>query len=173
MNFTLNVSAARATAADSARKAAATVLSAAIALTGCATSSKDITSSYVSPLQYQAYDCAQITAEVQRVQARANEIAGSLDQAASSDKALVGVGMILFWPALFTLGGSKPQQAEFARLKGESDALQRAAIDKRCSGMVTAPSAPSAPAAPAAPAAAATPPTALPSAPAVSALRRN
>ncbi len=150
-----------------------TALSAAIALTACATSSKDITSSYVSPLQYQAYDCAQITAETQRIQARAGEIAGSLDQAASSDKALVGVGMVLFWPALFALGGSKPQQAEFARLRGESDALQKAAIDKRCTGIVATPSAPSAPAVTAVPAAVAVPAAAPASAPAVSTKRRT
>jgi hypothetical protein len=30
----------------------------------------------------------------------------------------------LFWPTLFFLGGTKEREAEFARLKGESEALQ-------------------------------------------------
>ena len=44
--------------------------------TGCATSSKDLSSSYVSPIQYQAYDCGQLAAESQRIQARVSELGG-------------------------------------------------------------------------------------------------
>jgi hypothetical protein len=107
-----------------------------VALAGCATSSKDIASAYVSPLQYQGYDCAQLTAEALRVQQRVDQLGGRLDQAASNDKALVGVGMILFWPALFALGGTKEQEAEFARLKGEYDAVQATAVQKKCDPIV-------------------------------------
>ena len=101
-------------------------------LAGCATSSQDIATAYVSPLQYSSYDCNQIIAEMQRVQVRVNQMAGRLDQAASNDKVLTGVGVILFWPALFALGGTKEQEAEYARLKGEYEALNKAAIEKRC-----------------------------------------
>lgn len=123
----------------------------AVASAGCATSSKDIASAYVSPLQYQGYDCPQLAAESSRVQQRVNQLSGRLDQAASNDKALVGVGMILFWPALFALGGTKEQEAEFARLKGEYDAVQQTSIQKKCDPVVAPmPSAPAAPAQPAA-----------------------
>ena len=44
--------------------------------------------------------------------------------------------MLLFWPALFALGGTKQQEAEYARLKGEYDALQQAAIVKKCPGAI-------------------------------------
>ena len=44
----------------------------------------------------------------------------------------MGVGMILFWPALFALGGTKEQEAEYGRLKGEYEAIQQAAIAKKC-----------------------------------------
>lgn len=113
-----------------------------IALTGCATASKDIASAYVSPVMYQAYDCQQIGAETVRLQARVNQLGGRLDQAASNDKAIAGVGVILFWPALFALGGTKGQEAEYSNLKGQADALQVAAIDKKCT---TTPSAGAAP----------------------------
>jgi hypothetical protein len=119
------------------KKQMAVVLAISTGLVGCATSSKDISANYVSPLQYQSYDCGQISAEVQRIQARVVELGGRLDQAASNDKAIMGVGLILFWPALFALGGTKQQEAEYARLKGEYDALQQAAIGKKCSGLVT------------------------------------
>lgn len=114
----------------------AIVCSAAIGLAGCATSSKDIASAYVSPLQYQSYDCAQIAAEVQRIQSRVVDLGGRLDEAASNDKAIMGVGLILFWPALFALGGTKQQEAEYARLKGEYEALQQAAVARKCAGAV-------------------------------------
>ena len=45
--------------------------------------------------------------------------------------------MILFWPALFALGGTKQQEAEYARLKGEYDAVQQAAIAKKFPGIIT------------------------------------
>lgn len=45
----------------------------------------------------------------------------------------MAVGMLLFWPTLFFLeGGDGPQAAEYARLKGEVDALEKVAIAKKC-----------------------------------------
>lgn len=61
-----------------------------------------------------------------------NELGGRLDQASSNDKILMGVTMVLFWPAAFALGGTKAQEAEYGRLKGEFDAVQIAAIEKKC-----------------------------------------
>lgn len=140
------------------KRLVAAAVSSSLVLGGCATASKDISANYVSPLQYQSHDCAQIASENQRIQARVTELGGRLDQAASNDKAIAGVGMILFWPALFALGGTKQQEAEYARLKGEYDALQQAAIAKKCSSLVApTPGVPTvAPAAPAAAASATT-----------------
>jgi len=96
------------------------------------------------------HDCAQLSAEVQRIQARANQIGGRLDQAAANDKAITSLGVVLFWPALFALGGTKQQEADYARLKGELDAVQQAAIAKRGPALVTPPPEPPASAASAA-----------------------
>jgi hypothetical protein len=114
-------------------RAVAALCGASLALGGCATSSKDISATYVSPMQYQSYDCQQIQAELLRIQSRVAELGGRLDQASSNDKALVA-GSILFWPALFALGGTKQQEAEYARLKGEYDALAQSAVQKKCDG---------------------------------------
>lgn len=109
-------------------------------LQGCATSSKDIAPAYVTPLQYQAHDCAQLSAELQRIQVRVSQLGGRLDEAARNDKAIAGVGALLFWPALFALGGTKEQEAEYARLKGEHEAIAQTAVMKRCPGAIaTAP----------------------------------
>jgi hypothetical protein len=114
------------------KKLAVYVQIAAIALAGCSTASKDITPTAVSPMQYQSYDCDQIAAEQRRIHVRVSELGGRLDQAASNDQAIGWVGGLLFWPALFWLGGTKQQEAEYARLRGEYEALHQAAIQKRC-----------------------------------------
>lgn len=108
------------------------MLSVALVLSGCATESKDVASAYVSPLQYQSFDCEQLAAEAQRIQGRVIELGGRLDQAAKNDKALVGVGLIVFWPAMLFIGGTKGQEAEYGRLKGEHEAVQHTAIGKKC-----------------------------------------
>lgn len=118
------------------KKTIASALSLAISLAGCATASKDIATNYVSPLQFQAYDCGQLTFELQRIKSKVNQLGGRLDEAASNDKSIAGVGMILFWPALFALGGTKQQEAEYSRLKGEYDAVEQSAVVKKCSGTV-------------------------------------
>jgi outer membrane murein-binding lipoprotein Lpp len=112
-------------------------LSVSIALSGCATASKDLTPTYTSPMQYQSYDCDQLASESQRIQARVVQLGGRLDTAASNDKAIAGVGMILFWPALFALGGTKQQEADYSRLRGEYDAVQQSAVLRKCPGIVT------------------------------------
>ncbi len=118
------------------KKTIAAILSVSIALAGCATATKDIAAHYVSPLQFQSHDCDQLASETQHIQVRYNQLGGRLDEAASNDKAITGVGMILFWPALFALGGTKQQEAEYARMKGEYDAVQQAAVIKKCPGAV-------------------------------------
>ena len=103
-----------------------------VCLAGCAKSADKITASYISPLAYQGYSCDQLGAELARVNARAAEVAGVQDEAASSDAALMGVGLILFWPTLFFLEGDTGREAELGRLRGEIDAIESAATRKNC-----------------------------------------
>jgi uncharacterized protein YceK len=114
----------------------AIAVSVALALSGCATASKDIASSYVSPNQYANYDCQQLAAEAGRIQTRVVQLGGRLDQAAQNDAGIMAVGLIFFWPVLFALGGTKQQEAEYARLKGEYDAVEQASIQKKCAHKV-------------------------------------
>ena len=109
----------------------------ALALAGCADSSDEIAASYVSPLAYQDYTCRQLGAEVGRVSSRAAEVAGIQDEASSDDAAVMAIGTILFWPALFFLEGDTGREAELARLRGEIDAVERAAIQKDCAAVAT------------------------------------
>ncbi len=107
-----------------------------LSLAGCASSSDEIAAQYVSPMQYNSYDCQQITAEQQHVSSRVAELKGEVDDNATGDAVAATVGVILFWPALFFIDGDGPETNEYARLKGEHEALQKASIEKKC-GMVT------------------------------------
>jgi len=104
---------------------------------GCATKSSDIQSTYISPLQFSNYDCDQLRSELQRLQIRATQIGGVFDEKASNQNLATAATVVLFWPAAFFMGGgNKEQQAELARLKGEQDAIQQSAIQKKCEGLV-------------------------------------
>lgn len=98
---------------------------------GCSTASKNVSSSYVSPIQYQGYSCDQLRQEYVRVNAKMLEVAGKQDKEANKDAVAMGVGLVLFWPALFFLMGDDKKD-ELARLKGECDAIESCAIEKNC-----------------------------------------
>jgi hypothetical protein len=121
------------------------------AFTGCSTTSKDVSAIYISPLQYNSYDCEQLAAEGQRIQIRASQLGGRIDESARNGNIATTAAVILFWPAaFFTGGGNKEQQAELSRLKGEQDAVEQSAIAKRCARSNSTQTMPAAPAASAA-----------------------
>jgi len=103
-----------------------------ILLAGCASSTDEIATAYVSPLQYQDFSCKQLSSEIARVSRRAQEVASNVNKNAEGDSTAMAVGLILFWPALFFIDGDTPQAQEYARLKGEFDALEQAGIQKEC-----------------------------------------
>lgn len=98
----------------------------------CSTAAKDIAPRYASPVPYQGYSCAQVASESARIDARTTALAQRLDEAARHDRDLVVVSALFFLPALFALGGTKEDEAEYARLKGEREALQSIALAKDC-----------------------------------------
>jgi hypothetical protein len=100
-------------------------------LTACATHPDKISPSYVSPLQYQSYTCNQIEQELIRATNAVSEVTGQQQKEAEKDAVAMGIGLILFWPALFFLIG-EDKKVELARLKGEYQALQDIAIQKEC-----------------------------------------
>ncbi|HUH23634.1 MAG TPA: hypothetical protein VLZ51_06195, partial [Brevundimonas sp.] len=67
-----------------------------------------------------------------RIGQRVDEVTGQQRKQANNDAIAMGVGLVLFWPALFFLAGGNDKKEELGRLKGEYDALQQAAVAKRC-----------------------------------------
>lgn len=114
-------------------KKTALIALALLATTACAKHANEIPAQYVSPLQYQDYSCKQISLELASLSRRVSELGGQVDKTASDDAAQMGIGLVLFWPVLFALDGDTPQAQEYGRLKGEFEALEKAAIQKNCS----------------------------------------
>ncbi len=83
-------------------------------------------------MTYTSYDCQQLSREADRVSSRVSELTGQIDERASGDKTTMAVALVLFWPAAFFLGNNEAQNAELSKLKGESEALQQASIEKKC-----------------------------------------
>lgn len=64
--------------------------------------------------------------------ARAAQASGVQDQKATNDTVAMGVGLIIFWPALLFTKGNDENTAELARLKGQMEAIEEASFSKRC-----------------------------------------
>lgn len=106
-----------------------------VAITGgCATASHNIPTQNISPMQYANWDCQQLNMESNRVQSRINELRSRIDTRSQNDTALTAVGLVLFWPALFFLGGNAGEESEYGRLIGEQQALTHTAFTKGCGG---------------------------------------
>lgn len=103
-----------------------------VLLNACASHTHEIAPSYISPIEYEDYSCKQIRAETARVTRRAQQVAYDVNKNADGDSTAMGVGLILFWPALFFIDGDSPQAQEYAELKGRFNALEEAGIQKNC-----------------------------------------
>lgn len=103
-----------------------------LVLAGCASKSKDVKATYVSPSLYQNMTCSQLANEAQNLSSRAATAAGVQDKNASNDAVRTTVGIVLFWPAILFNNGDNAHTAELARLKGEMQAIEDAARRKNC-----------------------------------------
>ncbi|MEH2513236.1 hypothetical protein V1291_004590 [Nitrobacteraceae bacterium AZCC 1564] len=108
------------------------VLALAAAVAGCASSSKDIQATYVSPVQYQTYTCQQLAMEAQSLSTRAAQISGVQDEKRSKDALATTAAVVIFWPAAFFVGGDGQTAAELANLKGQMVAVEQASNMKKC-----------------------------------------
>ena len=108
---------------------------------GCATHPDKISATYVSPVIYKNHDDDQIIAEMAHIGRRTSELYNSLKKEANNDSVQMGVGLLLFWPTLFFLeGGDGPEAAEYARLKGEYEALRKIAVQRKLDPTIIPPS---------------------------------
>lgn len=67
------------------------------AFMGCATGAKNVSPTYVSPIQYPHYNCDQIEQEFPRCSRTVQQMAEQPDRAANTDEWAMGVGMVVSW----------------------------------------------------------------------------
>lgn len=96
-------------------------------LNGCATPPDKIAPQYVSEIQYINLTCDQMAAEQSRLLTALAEASRAQHQARGDD----ALGVLLIGVPTSSLSGSN-QASYVARLKGELEALQRAAIKNNC-----------------------------------------
>lgn len=101
-------------------------------VSACSKKPNEIAANYVSPAPYQKMNCQEISDEVHRVSRRAREISGQQEGKAERDTLVTAGGILLFWPALFFVGGSGVSEAEIAQLKGTMNALEDVSRAKKC-----------------------------------------
>ena len=101
-------------------------------MSGCAEKASKIKATYVSPLKYEKHSCNRLRDEVIRINEELLVISGQQDEKSESDAVAMGVGLVLFWPALFFLASGEDQKVEIGRLKGEYNAIKDAAYRKKC-----------------------------------------
>ena len=119
------------------RSMATVFFAATILISGCAASPENNHVPYISPGQFQTYNCNELLAEIERIQTRVSQLTGNLEaKNPTKDKWVLGADLSLSWPALFALGGTKEQEAEYEQLKNEYDAIQQWAIIKQCPGVI-------------------------------------
>ena len=68
-----------------------------VSFAGCAASAKNVSPSYVSPIQYQHYNCDQIQQELTKCSRTVQQVAGQQGLAANKEEWAMGVGMVVFW----------------------------------------------------------------------------
>jgi hypothetical protein len=102
-------------------------------LSGCAASSGDIQAQFVSPAKYQELSCKDIGAEGERVARQVAEISGVEYIATPASAWLTTQTVIVQWPTPWLPTSEGEGAAELSKLKGEFEALERAAALKRCS----------------------------------------
>jgi len=107
-------------------------LLAAAAQAACASGPDSIDAKYVSPSTYQAWSCPQLYEEKTRLTREVERVSGLQRENANADAALMGVGLIIFWPALFGLAATKDRKEELGRIKGEYEAVDNNIRAKQC-----------------------------------------
>lgn len=103
-----------------------------IAMSGCASHSHELKAANVSTAGYEKLSCNELKAEITDSVNRVRDLTGVIDGQAKGDEAAVAVAMILFWPAVFAIDGDTEESAEFSRVKGEINAMEKVAVMNNC-----------------------------------------
>ncbi|WP_424967683.1 hypothetical protein [Dinoroseobacter sp. S375] len=105
---------------------------AALVVSGCATPPEKVQRSFISPSVYAGYSCHALTAERAAIEGHVQELTAHQRSKANTDTAVMTVGLVLFWPALFALSAGKDYEADLSIAKGKHDAVLEAGQSLGC-----------------------------------------
>ena len=105
---------------------------AAMLLPGCATRPENVAASHVSSSRYADRTCKSLARELDEVQDTLRAQSAKLNDKATQDAVVTGVGVVLFWPVLFALGNNSGLEGDVGRLKGEEQAIRKQMRDADC-----------------------------------------
>lgn len=103
-----------------------------VALVGCASRAVDVRPAPANPADFATWSCARVDDEIDRVQQRAADVAYAVDERAGNNILALGIGVVVFWPAMLAMRPDGLEAAELARLKGRYEALRQASAGKGC-----------------------------------------
>lgn len=101
-------------------------------VSGCAPKASDVAPTYVPASKYYNQSCSQLVSQRNDMVGQLNVLTLQQSKKSGNDAAAVGVGAILFWPALFFIGSGNDNSAQISVLKGEYDAITSAGGLKNC-----------------------------------------
>ena len=99
---------------------------------GCATRSAYVQPLPDDPASYASWDCERLFDEMALVQRQAADLAYEVDSRVGNNLVALGLGAMVFWPALLAMQPDGPEAAELAGLKGRDEALRSAASARPC-----------------------------------------
>ena len=99
----------------------------------CAQQPDKVQPTYISSSNYTGKSCNQLMEERNQVVSRVNALTKKQKTAANTDAALVGVTMVLFWPAAFAMLLTEDESNSLAEAKGEYEAITKRMSDRGCS----------------------------------------
>jgi hypothetical protein len=104
----------------------------ACAVSGCATRSSEVVPHKTDPAEFVGWSCERIDEESDRVQLRAADVAYAVDERSGNNMIMLGVGVMVFWPALLAMRPDGIEAQELAALKGRHEALRSASRRQAC-----------------------------------------
>lgn len=101
-------------------------------LSACAQNPKHVHPTYVAYDRYANLGCSELRIEAESVSRHAALLADRQTSEEAQDAAALGVGLILFFPAVYLIEGNTGNAAKLAYLKGQADAIEQASGYKNC-----------------------------------------
>jgi hypothetical protein len=99
---------------------------------GCATRSGNVAPQKTDPAEFAKWNCDRIDEESDRVQLRAADVAYAVDARVGNNMIALGLGVMVFWPALLAMRPDGLEAQELAALKGRYEALRTVAQQRGC-----------------------------------------